>query len=130
LTSEGQEESLCYLFEAEDRVCLGTFLALNDVKFDVITFFEALISVELDCGVVDEDIGAVFASDESITFCVVKPFDLAFISSHVPCPFLLPMAPETGNSTSEKGDASWGKMVFLKCKEFHLLLAFDGNGRT
>ena len=71
---------------------LGTFLALNDVKFDVVAFFEAFVSVELDCRVVDEDIGAVFPPDESIAFCVVKPFDLAFVGSHLPCPFFSQMA--------------------------------------
>ena len=75
------------MFEAEYGICLWAFLALNDVKLDVIAFFEALVSVKLDCGVVDEHIGAVFASDEPVTFCVVKPFDLAFVSSHVPYPF-------------------------------------------
>ena len=89
---------LRYLIEAQYRVRLGAFLALNDVELDVVAFFEAFVSVELDGRVVDEDIGTVFASDESIAFCVVKPFDLAFVSSHVPCPFLLPMAAGSQNS--------------------------------
>jgi hypothetical protein len=75
------------LIEASDGISLGSFLALNDVELDVVAFFEALISVKLNCRVVDEDIGAVFAPDESVAFCVIKPFDLAFISSHVPYPF-------------------------------------------
>jgi hypothetical protein len=75
---------LRYLTEAQNSICLRAFLPLNDIKLDVVAFFEALVSVELDCRVVDEDVRTVVTTDESVAFCIVEPFHLAFVRSHVP----------------------------------------------
>ena len=69
--------------EANHGICLGTFLALDDVKLDLIAFFERFISVQLDRRIMDEYIRPVVASDESVALGVVKPLDLTFVlSSH------------------------------------------------
>ncbi len=59
-------------------------MPLNDVELDIVTFFEALVAVELDCGVVHEDIGTVVPPDESIAFSVVEPLHFSFVSCHGP----------------------------------------------
>jgi hypothetical protein len=66
----------------DHRIRLGTFLALNDVELDVIALFQSLVPIQLNGRVVDEYIGSVVASDESITLGVVKPLDLPFVLSH------------------------------------------------
>ena len=74
--------------EAEYSVRLGTFLALDDVELDIIALFQCLVAVQLNCRVVDEHIGAVIATDESVALGVVKPLDFAFVLSHRLLPFL------------------------------------------
>jgi len=73
--------------EPKNCVGLGPFLALDDVEFDVIALFQGFVAVQLNCRVVDEDIGTVIASDESVALGVVKPLDLAFVLSHRLLPF-------------------------------------------
>jgi hypothetical protein len=128
LDVSGQGSGLGYLIEARDGVSLGTFLALDDIKLDVVAFFEAFVSVELDCGVVDEDIGAVFAPDEPVAFCVVKPLDLAFVSSHLPYPFFQ-MAAGSLESTFKRETQVGAKWFARSCNEFILSLR-DGEDST
>jgi len=73
--------------EAENCVRLGTFLALDDVELYIIALFQCLVAVQLNCRVVDEHIGAVIATDESVALGVVKPLDFAFVLSHRLLPF-------------------------------------------
>ena len=69
-------------------VGLWTLLPLNDVELDLVPLFQTLVSINLDGAVVDEDVGSVISSDESVAFGVVKPFDFAFVLRHEPCPSL------------------------------------------
>jgi hypothetical protein len=73
---------LRYFSHASNGVRLGSFLALYDVEFDFVTFFQALISVELNCAVVHKHVRTVVSADEAITLRVVEPLDLAFVLSH------------------------------------------------
>ena len=66
-------------FEANDLIGLRAFGALNDVELYGVAFFEALIAFELNRAVVDEDIGTIVASEKTISFCIVKPLDLALV---------------------------------------------------
>ena len=69
--------------EANHSICLGAFLALDDVELDLIAFFERFVSVQLNRRVMDKYVRPVFASDESVALGVVKPLDLTFVlSSH------------------------------------------------
>ena len=68
--------------EANHAICLRALLALDNVEFDLIAFFERFVSVQLDRRVVDEYVWPVFASDESVTLGVVKPLDFTFVLSH------------------------------------------------
>ena len=64
-------------------VGLRAFASLDDVEFDFVTFFQTFIAFELDGTVMDEDIGSVIAAEEAVSFCVVKPFNGAFVLCHV-----------------------------------------------
>ena len=77
--------NLRYLIEAGNCISLWAFLPLHDIEFNFVAFFEAFVSIELNCRIVDEDIRTIVTADESIAFRVVEPFDLAFIGSHEPC---------------------------------------------
>jgi len=68
--------------QANDCICLRSFLSLNDVELDVIAFFQGFISVQLNRRVMDENIWPVFTSDESVALGVVEPLDLTFELSH------------------------------------------------
>ena len=70
------------VLESDNCLCLGTFLPLDDVELHVIPFFQGFVSVQLNRGIVNEYVGAIFASDESIALGVVKPLDLPFVLSH------------------------------------------------
>src|SRR5271170_704025 len=83
--SSSSTSRLRYLIKARNCISLRALLSLHDIEFNVIAFFEALVSVELNCRIVDEDIWTIVTADESIAFCVVEPFHLAFIGSHEPC---------------------------------------------
>jgi len=68
--------------QANDRICLRSLLALNDVEFDIIALFEGFITVQLDRRVMDENIWPVFTSDESVALGIVEPLNLTFELSH------------------------------------------------
>jgi hypothetical protein len=70
------------LFETEDRIRLRAFLALDDVELHVVALFQSLIAIQLNCGIVNEDIRPVVAANESVPLGVVKPLDLTFELSH------------------------------------------------
>jgi hypothetical protein len=74
--------SLRYFPNASDGVRLGPFLSLDNVEFDFIPFFQALITVELNRAVMHKYVRTVVSADEAITLRVVEPLDLAFILSH------------------------------------------------
>jgi hypothetical protein len=68
--------------KADYGIRLRAFLALNYVELDLVAFFERFVSVQLNRGIVDENIRPIFASDESVALGVVKPFHLTFVLSH------------------------------------------------
>ena len=70
------------IFVTDDRVRLGTFLALDDVELHIIALFQGLVAIQLNCGIMNEDIWPIIAADESIALGVVKPLDLPFVLSH------------------------------------------------
>ena len=63
-------------------VCLRSLGSLDDVEFDFIAFFEALIAFALDGCVVNEYVGALIATEETVPFSVVEPLDSSFQSFH------------------------------------------------
>jgi hypothetical protein len=48
--------------------CLRSFWPLDDFKFDRISFLQSAVAIACNCGVMYEDIGAVVAPDEAVTF--------------------------------------------------------------
>jgi hypothetical protein len=74
-------ERLCSLGQLGHTISLRTFLALHDVKLDLIAFLKAFVSLRLYGAVVNENIGPVILADESETFGVVKPLDCSFNTS-------------------------------------------------
>jgi hypothetical protein len=55
--------------------CLGSLRALHDLKFDWISFLKSAITVADDRGIMNENIWAIFAPDEAVSFRVVEPLD-------------------------------------------------------
>jgi hypothetical protein len=56
--------SSCFL----DVSCLGSLGSLDNLKFDWISFLKSAIPVSDDRGIMNEDIWAIFAPDEAVTF--------------------------------------------------------------
>jgi hypothetical protein len=52
---------------------LRSFLAFDDFKFHFVAFLQAAIAVACDGGIMNEDVGAVLAADESVTLGIVEP---------------------------------------------------------
>jgi hypothetical protein len=72
----------------DNSVRLGSFLPLDDIELNVIALFQSLVTIQLDCRVVNENIWSVFTSDESVALGVIEPLHLAFVLSHRVLPFL------------------------------------------
>lgn len=53
-------------------------LALHDLKFNIITFLEALVTFGLDRAEVNEHIWPIVTSNEPVAFCIVKPLYFTF----------------------------------------------------
>jgi hypothetical protein len=66
-------------FETKDLIGLGPFAALNDVEFNLVALFEALVALALDGTVMNEDVCPALAAEEAVTFSVVEPFNGAFV---------------------------------------------------
>lgn len=79
----GEDIDLDSFFETADLIGLGTFGAFNDVEFDFVAFFEALVTFALNGAVVNEDVGSAITAEEPIAFCIVEPLYGAFILSHL-----------------------------------------------
>src|SRR5690349_10136315 len=54
---------------------LRPLLTLHDLELDVIAFLQGAITIADNRSVVHEDVGPVFATDETITLGIVKPLD-------------------------------------------------------
>ena len=75
-------KALGYFSNSSYGIGLRTLLALNDVEFDLVPFFQAFVSIELDRAVMDKHVGAVIPANESISLRVVEPLHFAFVLSH------------------------------------------------
>ncbi len=76
------------IFLSRHGIGLGTLLAIDNVKFNLVSLFQRLVTIDLNGGVMNEDIWTVFATYETEAFGVVKPLDCAFVLSHRISPFL------------------------------------------
>ena len=57
------------------HICrLGTLGALDNFELDRISFLQSAVAISKYGRVMNEDIGAVIAPDEAVTFRVVEPF--------------------------------------------------------
>ena len=56
---------------------LGPLRTVDDLEFDLLVFFESPEARALNRGKVHEDVVSPFAFDETVTFSVVEPLDLA-----------------------------------------------------
>lgn len=54
---------------------LGSLGALYDLKFDWISFLKSAITVSDDRRIVNENIWAIFAPDEAVSFGIIEPLD-------------------------------------------------------
>src|ERR1700704_4664983 len=71
-----------------DVAGLRAFRTVNDLEFDRLAFLERTEAVALDSRIVNEDVTASVALDESVTLGVVEPLDLA-CDAHRSCSYLL-----------------------------------------
>jgi hypothetical protein len=65
------------LADNNDVASLRTLGASFNSELDPLAFFEVFETIALDCGEVDENIGATFASEKAIAFATIEPFDSA-----------------------------------------------------
>ena len=77
-----RREALGYFSNSSDGIRLRSLLPLNDVELHLVTFLQALVSIELNRAVVNKHVGSVVPADETVTLRVVKPLDFAFVLSH------------------------------------------------
>src|ERR1700722_4915549 len=76
----GESASLTGFFsEPGYLIGLGTLGSLNDIELNLIAFFEALIPLALNGAVMNEDVGAVIATEEPMPFCVVEPLNCSLV---------------------------------------------------
>ena len=120
--------------QANDRVCLRPLLTLNDVEFDVVPFFERLVAFQLNRGVMDEYIGPVITSNESVALGVVEPFHLTFVLSHRLPPSL---HREKYTAAERKIQILGGRYLFMTAETWlrlvaqmsYLFKSWDGESR-
>ena len=55
-------------------LCLKALGAVGDAKLHRLAFLQTLKSIRLDSGEMHENISAIAAADETISFCVIEPF--------------------------------------------------------
>jgi hypothetical protein len=77
-----RREALGYFSNSRYGIGLRTFLSLNDVKFDLVPFFQALVTIELDRAVMDKHVGSIIPADKAVTLRVIEPLHFAFVLSH------------------------------------------------
>jgi hypothetical protein len=71
-----------------DLIGLRAFLALHDVKLDLVAFLQALVAIDLNGAVMHEHVRSVIAANKAVTLRVVEPLHFAFELSHKPWTFL------------------------------------------
>jgi hypothetical protein len=62
---------------------LRAFRSLNDFEFDWVSFLQRAIAIASDRGIMYENVWAIIAPDEAVSFGIVKPFHG---SLHFACP--------------------------------------------
>lgn len=67
---------------------LRSLLAFGDLELDLIAFLQTLVSFGSNCAVVHKNVGAVIASDEAVSLCVIEPLYCSFQAFHLTPPFL------------------------------------------
>src|SRR5262249_19766874 len=67
------ESSTLLVSDADDVLRLRTLRALLDLELDLLTLVERLVPLGVDRGIMDENVRAVLARDESVTLAVVEP---------------------------------------------------------
>ena len=72
---------------SHDAFRLGSFLSLDDVELHIVTFFQALVSIQLDGTVVNKHIRAIFSADKPVSLGVIEPLYFPDILSHFAEPF-------------------------------------------
>lgn len=98
-------------------VGLWTLLPLNDVELDLVPLFQTFVPINLDGAVVDENVGSVVSSDESVAFGVVKPLDFAFVLRHEPYLPWNTISIGFERQPAFLRDAEWVGLVFLRAVE-------------
>jgi hypothetical protein len=61
-------------------VSLQPFIALDSREFHFLSFFEGTVTTDVDLGVMDKILLAVFGGNESISLRGVKPLDSALLT--------------------------------------------------
>ena len=61
-----------------DLIGLWSLLALDNVKLNIIAFLKGFVAIRCDSTVVDKNIRAIVAANETEAFSVVKPLHLTF----------------------------------------------------
>jgi hypothetical protein len=88
-------------------LCLKALGAVGDVKLHRLAFLQAPESIRLDSGEMHENISAVAAADETISFCVIEPFHGSLFHYFVPV-FLFEFPVARSTAVCEIGDAKGG----------------------
>jgi len=65
--------------EARDLISLRAFCSLDDVKLNLIAFFQAFVSLALNGTVVNEDVGSSVATEKAVALRIIEPLYCAFI---------------------------------------------------
>ena len=82
LLNNRSESALGYFLDSSDGIGLRTLLSLNDVKLDLVPFFQTLVPIELDRAVMDKHVGSIVPADKAVTLRVIEPLHFAFELSH------------------------------------------------
>ncbi len=78
----------CGVLLPGDRIGLRALLTIDDVEFDLVPFLQRLVTVHLNCRIMNENVRSILTADESEPLGVVEPLDCAFVLSHGISPFL------------------------------------------
>src|SRR5579875_1546211 len=76
---DGCAESACDFLQAHHLVGLRALGAFDDVEFNPVAFFQALVSFAQDGAVVDKYVRPAIAAKEAVALCIVKPLHDAFV---------------------------------------------------
>ena len=92
---------------------LRTFLALGDFELHLVAFLQTLVSLGGDRAIVNENIGAICATDKPVAFCVIEPLDGSFQTFHVPPSFCTSFLWGAQGRARSSYDAFWSGSLGL-----------------